>query len=86
MDQHKTAIPDPAALDQDQYGKMAQSAGIGAGSGAALGEVPRCIAHDQRVLGLRAQLRERSPLEAEGKLLVLLQVALLVPLGALLQQ
>ena len=32
------AIPDPAALDQDQYGKMAQSAGIGAGSGAALGE------------------------------------------------
>jgi len=32
------AITDPAAVDQDQYGKMAQGAGVGAGSGAALGE------------------------------------------------
>lgn len=31
------AINDPAAVDQDQYGKMAQGAGVGAGSGAALG-------------------------------------------------
>lgn len=34
------AITDPAAVDQDQYGKMAQGAGVGAGSGAALGEAP----------------------------------------------
>jgi hypothetical protein len=32
------AIPDPAALDQDQYGKLAQGASVGAGSGAAFGE------------------------------------------------
>jgi hypothetical protein len=32
------AITDPAAVDQDQYGKMAQGASLGAGSGAALGE------------------------------------------------
>lgn len=31
------AINDPAAAAQDQYGKMAQGAGVGAGSGAALG-------------------------------------------------
>jgi hypothetical protein len=38
------AITDPAAVDQDQYGKMAQGASLGAGSGAALGESGQSLA------------------------------------------